>query len=68
MILGEELGWRGFLQDALRPLTPYKKYIIIGVMWELWHFTNRMSAGLEISTFIRVGIFIVALIILSFLM
>lgn len=23
--LGEELGWRGFLQDALRPLTPPKR-------------------------------------------
>ena len=47
---------------------PYKRYIIIGVVWELWHFTNRMSEGFKISTFLRVGIFIIALIIVSFLM
>ena len=68
IILGEELGWRGFLQDALRNISPIKRAIIIGVMWELWHFTNRMSAGLQVSTFLRVGIFIVALIIISFLL
>jgi len=44
-ILGEELGWRGFLQDALRPLTLLKRYVLIGILWEFWHFTNRTSQG-----------------------
>ncbi len=66
-ILGEELGWRGFLQDALRPLTQIKRYALIGAMWELWHFTNRMGHGEIIPIIIRVTIFIVALSILSFL-
>jgi CAAX protease family protein len=44
-ILGEELGWRGFLQDALRPLAPLKRYVLIGVLWEFWHFTNRTTHG-----------------------
>lgn len=44
-ILGEELGWRGFLQDALRPLSKAKRYALIAVMWELWHFTNRTHNG-----------------------
>jgi membrane protease YdiL (CAAX protease family) len=66
LILGEELGWRGFLQDALKNVSPIKRAIIIGVLWELWHFTNRMSGGIQISTFIRVGIFIIALSIISF--
>lgn len=44
-MLGEELGWRGFLQDALRPLSPLKRYILIGILWEFWHFTNRTSHG-----------------------
>ena len=43
MVLGEELGWRGFLQDALRPLSPVKRYILIGAMWEFWHFTTRTT-------------------------
>lgn len=68
MMLGEELGWRGFLQDALRPLTPVKRYMLIGAMWEIWHFTNRTSAGLHPSTFIRVGVMMVFCIGLSFLM
>ena len=44
-ILGEELGWRGFLQDALRPLPPVKRFILIGVLWEFWHFTTRTAQG-----------------------
>ena len=40
-ILGEELGWRGFLQDALKVKSDFFKALIIGVMWEVWHFTNR---------------------------
>ncbi|MGA2981869.1 MAG: CPBP family intramembrane glutamic endopeptidase [Terriglobales bacterium] len=44
-ILGEELGWRGFLQDALRPLSPVKRFVLIGVLWEFWHFTTRTTHG-----------------------
>jgi CAAX protease family protein len=44
-ILGEELGWRGFLQDALRPLPPVKRFVLIGVLWEFWHFTTRTTHG-----------------------
>jgi membrane protease YdiL (CAAX protease family) len=40
-ILGEELGWRGYLQDALRHLPRIWRYLAIGVLWEFWHFTNR---------------------------
>ena len=46
-ILGEELGWRGFLQDALRPLPPVRRFVLIGVLWEFWHFTTRTSHGLS---------------------
>ena len=38
--LGEELGWRGFLQDALRPLAWWKRWALVGAMWCGWHFTN----------------------------
>lgn len=38
--LGEELGWRGFLQDALQPLDPLARYVLIGLLWAAWHFTN----------------------------
>jgi uncharacterized protein len=42
-ILGEELGWRGFLQDALRPLSRPGRYVLIGLMWVSWHFTNLFA-------------------------
>lgn len=42
-VFGEELGWRGFLGEALRPLPRLPRYVLIGVMWEFWHFTNRVS-------------------------
>ena len=67
-ILGEELGWRGFLQDALRPLPEWGRYALIGIMWELWHFTNRMGHGELLQIVIRVSIWIAALILVSFIM
>jgi membrane protease YdiL (CAAX protease family) len=51
-ILGEELGWRGFLQDALRPLPRGWRYLTIGILWEFWHFTNRTS-GPDLSATVR---------------
>ncbi len=42
-ILGEELGWRGFLQDALRPLPKSARYVLIGLVWAGWHFTNLFA-------------------------
>jgi uncharacterized protein len=67
-ILGEELGWRGFLQDAVRPLPQIARYLLIGTMWELWHFTNRMGEGELLQILVRVGIWIAALTFVSFLM
>jgi uncharacterized protein len=35
--IGEELGWRGFLLPALRPLGTWPSLLITGVVWGLWH-------------------------------
>lgn len=37
MAFGEELGWRGFLVPALRPLGTWPTLLISGVLWGLWH-------------------------------
>ena len=66
-ILGEELGWRGFLQDALRPLSPLKRYVLIGVLWEFWHFTNRTTHGSLKQIVLFLAIFYPVGIILSWL-
>jgi membrane protease YdiL (CAAX protease family) len=67
-ILGEELGWRGFLQDALRPLPPIKRFVLIGILWEFWHFTTRTTHGwslLRISVTLLISYS--AVILLSFI-
>ena len=44
--LGEELGWRGFLQGSLRPLGRVRGYLLVALMWEAWHFTSHLKGTL----------------------
>ena len=37
LAFGEELGWRGFLLPALRPLGTWPALLISGAVWGLWH-------------------------------
>jgi membrane protease YdiL (CAAX protease family) len=34
---GEEYGWRGYLLPKLMPLGRVRAYLIVGVIWGLWH-------------------------------
>ncbi len=34
---GEEFGWRGYLLPKLMPLGKLRAYLLIGVIWGLWH-------------------------------
>lgn len=34
---GEELGWRGYLLPALMPLGKVRAYLLVGIVWGLWH-------------------------------
>ena len=34
---GEELGWRGFLQNEFRYMSFWKSSIVIGMIWGVWH-------------------------------
>lgn len=56
--LGEELGWRGYLQDQLNHLPKWKRYLIIGAMWEIWHFTTRTLSGTISARVLRPLLFI----------
>lgn len=35
--LGEEIGWRGFLVQALAPLGKWTCALVTGVIWGIWH-------------------------------
>jgi membrane protease YdiL (CAAX protease family) len=36
--LGEEFGWRAYLQQKLMPLGPRKAVLLVGVIWAVWHW------------------------------
>ncbi|WP_309066508.1 CPBP family intramembrane glutamic endopeptidase [Microbacterium sp.] len=37
LALGEELGWRGWLLPALRPLGTWPALLLSGAIWGIWH-------------------------------
>lgn len=37
LAFGEEVGWRGFLLPALRPLGDWSAVLVTGVVWGVWH-------------------------------
>lgn len=43
----EEYGWRGYLQEELKGIKPWGKYLAIGFIWYFWHlsFLTKASAG-----------------------
>jgi membrane protease YdiL (CAAX protease family) len=38
MNLGEEFGWRAYLQQKLLPLGPRKAVLLVGAIWAVWHW------------------------------
>ncbi len=65
--LGEELGWRGFLQDALRPLRFVPRFLSIGVLWEFWHVIARIDHRSPGQLVVVLAISYPAVILLSFI-
>lgn len=37
LALGEEIGWRGWLWPALKPLGTLRAAVVGGIIWSLWH-------------------------------
>jgi hypothetical protein len=66
-IVGQEFGWRGYLQDAVRPLPKIFRYTLIGILWELWHFTSRTAFGSLTDIATRIIIFYPISILFSWL-
>lgn len=41
----EEIGWRGFLQQQLKPLPKFPGILIITAMWFIWHLNFELSGS-----------------------
>lgn len=51
----EEFGWRKYLQNALEGFNENIKYILIGIIWWIWHFRFDSHFDLFIFPLICVG-------------
>jgi membrane protease YdiL (CAAX protease family) len=65
--LGEELGWRGFLQSALRPLGRVRGYLLLALLWEVWHFTAHTKGTLP-QVMSRLEMIVPAVIVITFVL
>jgi membrane protease YdiL (CAAX protease family) len=45
LVLGEELGWRGYLQLRLFPARPLAAALATGLIWGIWHYPLILSSG-----------------------
>ncbi len=50
--LCEEIGWRGFLQPALKPLPKFTGILVLTILWYVWH----LNFGLSLSHLLFFGI------------
>ena len=47
LVIGEEIGWRGFLQPRLRTrMGLLESGLVVGVVWTLWHAPMYLGEGL----------------------
>ena len=47
----EEYGWRGYLQEELKGIKSWQKYLGIGFLWYLWHLTFLTEATIGDNLF-----------------
>jgi len=69
--LGEEMGWRGFMQERLgQHYHRFWNALIIGVFWSLWHAPlfrfDDFRLGLDLGTFFP--LYTLSLVLMSFTM
>lgn len=69
LAFGEEVGWRGWLVPALRPLGTWPTLLISGVIWGLWHapvtllghnfgLTNWRGVAMMVASCVSMGMVI----------
>ena len=50
IFLGEELGWRGYLQLRLFPEKPVLAALATGVLWAVWHYPWLLAGGASLTS------------------
>lgn len=68
--LGEEVGWRHYLQNATRDFSKWGQALVIGVLWFLWHYSilndpTTMLTGQAIPFYLGIPGLIILLTLLS---
>ena len=51
----EEFGWRRYLQNALDGLNEHLKYLLIGIIWWIWHLRFNTQFDIYIFPLICIG-------------
>jgi uncharacterized protein len=67
LVIGEELGWRGFALPRLQErFSPLVSSLILGALWAAWHLPNALIPGLDyyFYAFPQFLIYVVAMTIL----
>jgi membrane protease YdiL (CAAX protease family) len=67
LVIGEELGWRGFALPRLQSMFhPLVAAVVLGAIWAAWHIPNALIPGLEyyVTAFPAFAAYVVAISIL----
>ncbi len=67
LVIGEELGWRGFALPRLQErFSPLVSSLILGALWATWHLPNALIPGLShyFSAFPQFLLYVLAMTIL----
>ncbi len=52
LVIGEEIGWRGFLMPRLRSrLSLPAAGVVTGIVWSLWHLPIYLQPGQDLAAF-----------------
>lgn len=62
LVIGEEIGWRGFLQPRLRARTGLlESSLITGTVWVLWHLPIYLQPASSLSAFLAFAWWVIPL-------
>ena len=64
--LGEEIGWRGFLQSRFINLKARHSFLIVGVIWAIWHWPLILFSNYATSAIPALSLFIFSIVTASF--